>query len=331
MSYQWYPIVDYMPDNGAPSTVDLRAALTDASGPVAHRLSYPLDSRPFLDVNRKSNPIIYGMRPKLDILCDVITLADQAAVATLVSRLADRNWAVYLSLDGGFTSRQIVLTGYRGPDPLGGKTVAGARHTVSVETGSLLAELPSMSSGSTGGPDEKIENGAFDDWNANDAFSWVETVSGGNTIAKDAVNFVSPLYSALMTFNGVGGSDLRLTSSQFPLYPGRFYNFAIQARGSAGSLPFLAIRLVNATKLRSLATPLTPILWVAGVTNSFAIVTPGNLTWVPFSFQVQTSPSFDVSDLYYLEIFWNAVAVTSVSVDDVSLTGPVTPTGVARW
>lgn len=152
MSYDPHPILTLTPHNGGPTVLDLRALMTDASGPTMARLRYRPETEQRVNVNKELVPSHRGLRPDVRLRFDIVTNADQAHLAAIVSALArPRDVIVSLSLDGGTTDRPVRLRDIAGPAWLGGKSHVGARYELRLEATSPLDDWPEIGGMADGG------------------------------------------------------------------------------------------------------------------------------------------------------------------------------------
>jgi len=140
--YAWHPVIRCVPDNGAEETIDLRTVLTDLHGPMKTDAKYAAIQERRETINRRIVPAPFGFRAEIILTLDILTMADAAHWTKIVNRCMSTNWAVYLSMDGGITERQVFLSRMDGPDPLGGKTHVGGRFLLGLTTVEAFAEMP---------------------------------------------------------------------------------------------------------------------------------------------------------------------------------------------
>jgi len=95
-----------------------------------------------IDVNRYSNPLLFGFRLTTTFFFDIITITDQVYLANIVNRLGRNGWDTELSLDAGASYVPVELSGYSGPDPLKNKRTAGAGFSLELKGRDLIDEVP---------------------------------------------------------------------------------------------------------------------------------------------------------------------------------------------
>jgi hypothetical protein len=149
VAYEYHHLIRTRPDNGSATTYDLRDEFSDASGPVATRPTYKHEADDWEDVNRVLRQRDYGFRATVALTFDIATVADHAALATIVTALARSDFAVDLSLDNGTTWREVRMKKAPSPRPWRGKTTGGARYQLLLECVDLLASMPAQNA--TGG------------------------------------------------------------------------------------------------------------------------------------------------------------------------------------
>jgi hypothetical protein len=146
--YAWKGVFKFIPTDGIEETMDLASVFTDTSGPGKIDPSHVYESTNRQDVNRRGNQKDWGFRPRCKMTFEIIDTALQAYFALIVNRLrATDVWVVLLSLDGGINYRQVQLKSFDGPDPIQGKTFAGAKYVLEVEGVELLDQIPNLGSG----------------------------------------------------------------------------------------------------------------------------------------------------------------------------------------
>ena len=142
MGYEWHPVFRQTPDNGSAVVVDTRASFTDLGGPETVDIGYDTVRTDREDINRRARSRVWGFRQMISLGIYIDTMADSGALFQILSRLARDDWTTELSLDGSGTYRTVELEDFGGPQPLGGKTVAGARFELSMRGVDLLSEIP---------------------------------------------------------------------------------------------------------------------------------------------------------------------------------------------
>jgi hypothetical protein len=136
-----------VPANGFEEIYDLMALLTDAGGPVQHRVRYLPEIEERETINRMVNNLRLGWRVEVRLTFMISTMADEAYVSTIASRMMRSDWTVYFSLDGGTTERVMDIDSGPSPEPIGGKTVAGAMIRMDIKSRELIFEKPAIGSG----------------------------------------------------------------------------------------------------------------------------------------------------------------------------------------
>lgn len=141
--YAYHGLVRITPENGAARVLDLRSEFRDAQGQARTRVDYEFEAEDYEDVNRRLRRTAFGFRVEVRLSFDILTTADHAALADIVSALASTD-TVELSLDAGFVYREVVMTDAPSPRPFRNKTYIGARHDLRLECVELLDEMPTM-------------------------------------------------------------------------------------------------------------------------------------------------------------------------------------------
>lgn len=146
--YGWKAVFKFVPTDGIEEVMDLSEVFTDTGRPSSIDASHVPDITARIDVNRRGNAKGWGFRPTAKLKFEIFSTELQAYLALIVNRLlANDIWTVYLSLDGGITYRQVELKSYDGPDPIQGKTFAGAKYSLEVQAVDLLDQTPALGTG----------------------------------------------------------------------------------------------------------------------------------------------------------------------------------------
>ena len=136
-----------VPENGPARYYWLDGALKWAGGPVR----WDVKPGPLLvrreTINRIINLWKIGTRWTLTMTADIgDDMADHETLANLYNDLMTSGTVVYLALDAT-TEKQVVLRDYDGPEPFNGKTVAGAKFKLTLETAEPENELRPIAGG----------------------------------------------------------------------------------------------------------------------------------------------------------------------------------------
>ena len=145
--YDHHHFIRLRPSDGAASEIDLREALTDAGGPVRTTLRYDYEADDWEDVNRSRRQRKYGFRADVRLEFDVVDMADHRTLAKIASAAMADGMTIDLSLNGGATYREVLVTRAPSPRPFRGKTFAGAKFRIDFEAVELLDELPTLDAG----------------------------------------------------------------------------------------------------------------------------------------------------------------------------------------
>jgi hypothetical protein len=146
--YAWLPVMRFIPQDGPEELLVLYEAFSDTSGPGKVVPSHAPEMVESMDSQRRATLRPFGFRPMCKMTFELVDMAQQAYLqAMLVRLMATGSWACHLSLDDAATFRQVVLDSYSGPEPLRGKTFAGAKYEVGVRGVDLLEEPPVLGLG----------------------------------------------------------------------------------------------------------------------------------------------------------------------------------------
>jgi len=328
MGYEWQPIFRMVPDDGPEQVIVLRSSLTDVGGPGRIRLAYrPVFTRAE-DVNRRLAFQRFGFRAAVGIAAEVATMADQAALATILSRLHSDQWRIYLSLDGGVVEREVELASNSGPDAIAGKVSVGASFELGLEAIDLIDTIPAMMTDPGGGV-ELVQNGSFDHWTAaTNAQAWAESATGG-TINQDAAQQRTGLACMRMDRTGAGTILVDQDGLVLGLSAARLARLQVAVKGSASSAAILKVQLYNNTRALTLSSTGT---WEQDVSGPYAIVAPLTTSYVLHELEFRVPTTFAKTDSYKVAVFRTDGTVgLSIYVDDLSIRYPVLGVGVATW
>ena len=324
--YLWDPVVRITPKNGADIVYWFSDQLTDLGGHTRIAVRYPEVKTDREDINRSLRPIVFGVRPEVDIDCTIFSMADQAFLATIQSALlSPADYDVFLSLDGGVVERQVVINRNNPPTPIAGKTVLGATVQLQVRCKDLIAQMPAMNTDpATGG--EFVQNGSLDSWTSStDCDSWTEVVGGTCTLTKDTLGARSGACALLSRVDS--GSLWMQQTLPNSLRLGCWYRLDAYARFTA--VPFNArIGLRNAT--RSLDVTSDGKTWGAFTQYAVDSTISTAATYFLEEVYIRASTAFAADDSYILFLYGSDVG-SVLRYDDVSLYGPVLRPGYATW
>lgn len=144
--YEWWPVVMIEREDRQTVTYDLRSEMTFIDGPT--RIIGPN----YTPVQRRRETVTYQVKDRIigfrvSVELEFVVgddMIDHDILSAIVSACAEDRATVKLSLDGGVTYRAVRLTRYDGPDPLAGKTFAGAVFRLGFQSEELIDEIPSV-------------------------------------------------------------------------------------------------------------------------------------------------------------------------------------------
>jgi hypothetical protein len=147
--YEWWPVCRIDHSDKASVTIDLREDMQFVDGPLrVIGPNYAIVRTDREDVNRSLRPMFHGYRVSFELDFAVgDDMGDHDLLARIVSAFMDARYVVSMSLDGGVTFRRVTLSRYDGPDPIAGKTFAGATFRLGFRCADLIDEIPSVASG----------------------------------------------------------------------------------------------------------------------------------------------------------------------------------------
>lgn len=327
--YRWDPVVRVVPVNGAESVFWFTDRLTDLGSHTRINLRYVEQLTSREDINRTLRPIVYGLRPEVDIECVIYSMADHQFLADIESALLDTQFNdVFLSLDGGVTERRVVLGGVADPQPLAGKTIIGARFTLRFRCADLIARRPAMMTDPDLGA-EFLPDGSIEDWTAGQPTKWSGT-GGIITVAQESTIKIDGSYSAKVTRSDGSTFGQFYTPSGIPaLSTGRWYRYRCRARASLADMPnSLRVQIFNVT--RNLFVASDGKTWdVTGDLISTAC--PFSPGWPTQQAYFRIPTGWSSSDLIVLRHSGYWTASESIYYDALSIYGPALRTGYATW
>lgn len=345
--YKWDPVFRVVPKNGPETIYWLTDRLTDIGSHTKIVLRYVEAMKTREDINRSLRPVMFGLRPEVEIECVILSMADQSFLAEIESALLDpMTYNVFLSLDGGVVEREVVLSNVSNAEPLSGKTVIGATFRLSVRCVDLIQRKPVMMTDPGNGV-EKLANGGLEDWaDASTPRGWQNNGSGTNV--QEATIVDDGAFSAKVTKTAIDATYFAFSQNNaITLNAGAWYRmrgvaqggqtdvspsgFSIQlwntsADGSTGPSP-LALSQQRAVVGSSINK------WGTGETVQQDVFA-GNFVSIDVFFRrpnVKTGFVFKSSDIYNYRIHGIQVQNHFIYYDSLSLYGPVLRTGYATW
>lgn len=332
--YRWDPVFRVSPVNGGDTYYWLSDRLSDVGSHTRINLRYVESMNTREDVNRSLRPVVFGLRPEVDITCAIWTMADQAFLSEIESALLDTSYyRVYLSLDGGVVYRQVVMASATNAEPINGKTIVGAQFTIRVRCVDLITRRPAMAT-DPGVGEELAQNIGFEQWvSSSSPFSWSAT-GGIITIAQQSTAgyFRSGTYSAQCTRSD--GSTFGQFVHSLSKQPNRGAWYRAQAyhRGSIA----MALNGSNNGPLRMQIGSSTQDIYVGSdgktYSSSGALVVAGTATTFALAegyFRMPTT--IPTTDQMVFRLSGYYTGSESLYYDDVSLYGPVLRPGVSTW
>ena len=247
--------------------------------------------------------------------------------------------AVYLSLDGGYVERQVVLVKGSSPEPLKGKTILGATFTLEVACKSLLAEKPVMFP-PTLVVEELIPNGDFEDILVKELLTdggfeagifggaWGKVETGGTASIDTAVYYSGT--KALHLRRNVTSGSLYAGNLFSGLIAGKYYRISARVKNLNILEPTqmqLQVGMSGGTKNGYYWDGLTET-WLVGVYNAIYTSTtvPGvptlGQTWTYLEEWMLVDPAIAIGDSCYLSCHASTNSVGDVMYDEVSVDGP---------
>jgi len=324
-------VMRLVPKNGGETVYWFEDQLTDAGGHTRCTVRYPETMTMREDINRNLRPVIFGVRPEVDIECQIATMADQAFLAGIEDALLrPREYQVFLSLDGGVVEREVVLASGSMPDPLRGKTYVGARFQLSLRCKSMIDRKPVMTTDPLTGA-EFLADGSVEAWSGGAPVTWSGT-SGVGTVAQETTIIASDggLSSAKVTRSD-SGTFFQFAPSGRALQnirEARWYRWRFSVRATAAMSNSLRLRITNSTK--GLFVNSNGKTWDTSSHNFvFQDAPVGSFSQVDAYFRA--SSAFEPDDLLVPQLCGNWTASESLYYDAMSVYGPALRPGYSTW
>lgn len=330
--YSWDPVVRVVPFNGAETVYWFADRLTDCGGHTRISLRYVEDQTIREDVNRNLRPTVNGLRPEVTIECVIASMDDQRFLAEIESALlSPKRCAVFLSLDGGVTERQVVLASSTNAEPLAGRTILGATFKLSLKCVALIGERPAMTT-DPGLGTEYVSNGGFEEWSGGVPAGGWNGSSGVGTVAQETTIVNGGASSAKVTRSDGVTSFLFYSLLKRVPPQGMWLRF----RGSVRSTVDLAATANGA--FRVAFSNIAPSLYVStdGKTwdsgnNSLLLKSSLAASWTTYETYIRMPSTIPASDAVLLRLQGYWASGESLYYDDLSVYGPVLRPGVSAW
>ena len=142
--YSWHHMIKLVPEDGAEEVLDIMQEFPDTKGPGRTDLEYRDEQETRTDVNKIRRQVYDGFRARVTYRIEILDIEHQRALVKIMNAFADELTAVHLSLDGGFTYREVIMIRAASPRPIRNKIVIGARFDLRMETAELIDELEPM-------------------------------------------------------------------------------------------------------------------------------------------------------------------------------------------
>jgi hypothetical protein len=329
MGYLWDPVVRIVPRNGSATTIVFAEALSDLAGHERADVRYIPEASQRRDINRSERPVLFGWRPEVRFDFLVMTMADQHAIAQILDGLMDPCTDVYLAMDA-CTFRRVVLSSSDGPDPIAGKTFAGARFRIGVRCAEMISENPRMAMTENLYQRDWLQNGDFERWNSGVAASWNYLATAGGTITQVTGGGQRSGASA-MAFTRSSGATLENGQTTIVgLEPGRWYTLTTWGKGSAAIANGHRVMLRAEDRVQRNVTA-DGKTWSTDLSNA-AVLMSLTTSYAQGALTFRVRPDFLSGDRYSVYCVASNIGTSEIwTLDDFSLVGPVLPAGVSLW
>jgi len=342
-------VMRIVPRNGTEAVYWFEDQLTDAGGHTRCAVRYPETMTVREDINRNLRPVVFGVRPEVDIECQIATMADQAFLSGIEDALLrPREYSVFLSLDGGVVEREVVLASGTMPDPLRGKTYVGARFQLSLRCKSLVQRKPVMMTDPGTGA-ELILNGGFEEWQSLIiAMGWSPANANIQIDQGTGANKQTGTYSAKVTkLTSAANYGAFVYTPTFNLNPGAWYRLKVSAKGGQTSVAPRGIGAQLWNSSYPASTGANPWALTFQAPTAGQSIGPGSGQWsfggvvqqnvstagftsVDVYFRGPTTP-MNRSDVFNFRLHGIQDINEFIYYDDVSLYGPVLRPSYATW
>jgi len=321
--YRWRAMIKTVPSNGPEEVFDLKTLLTDGNGPLRCIPRYQDLADEHETLNRTLRRVEFGMRPEVRMHFEIMTMADQAHLATIVERLMRPDYDVQLSLDQGLTYRSVVLSRIPDPQALRGKTIAGAELELGLRCKSPIDRIPALLS-EPDGQAQMLANEGLDAWSAGSPVSWTRHQTNG-TVVEDTAQERSGVSCAKCEISA-GGPVVGLSQPVSLVSPGLWAEVGVYMKAAVAETNAFGIRVRNDTQSKDISSDAET--WA---TNQFGLT--GNLStaYELKSLRFRIDPSFNAGDAYTVHLNLLGSIGLIAYLDDAYLLYPVLPPEVARW
>lgn len=141
------------PANGPQEKVAVATAFAGQRSPLfSTRVRYIPLVEEREDVERRQQPLKEGYRVRLEMTFIITTIADHAILAKVKRWLSATDGKTEVALDTETTYREAYLFDLKGPEPLGGKTIAGMKWVLDVDIVDPISEIKTMTASVAGSP-----------------------------------------------------------------------------------------------------------------------------------------------------------------------------------
>lgn len=145
--YSWHPVLRVIPENGPQYDLDIKQQFLDGWGPTRVRLRYRQEDTSRQDINRKEHQTVHGFRQEITMTLHMIDMREHRPLTNIINAFMAPNDTVQLSLDGGFTFREVTLDRPPSPSPIRNKTLVGALLEFRMRAAELVDSLPVLTEG----------------------------------------------------------------------------------------------------------------------------------------------------------------------------------------
>jgi len=139
--YAWHHMVKMVPEDGLTEVLDLMQELPDVRGPNRTVVSWTHEQDTRSDINKIRRQKHFGFRARVTIIMDILNINHHRVLVRIMNAFGDDTTDVFLSLDGGFLYRKVIMTKPASPRPIRNLIVVGATFELTMETAELIDEM----------------------------------------------------------------------------------------------------------------------------------------------------------------------------------------------
>ncbi len=135
--YAWHHLMKLVPEDGSERVLDMMQELPSVRGPNRTVVRYQHEQDTRTDINKVRRQNHFGFRVRVSLIMDILNINHHRVIVLLMNSFADDTTAVFLSLDGGFLYREMVMLAPASPKPIRNVIAVGATFELKMESAEL--------------------------------------------------------------------------------------------------------------------------------------------------------------------------------------------------